>query len=355
MTDRIDLDDIEQQDEEREADQPNPGDWLWRGEGSPDDEPGAPERTVDIGADDFADADAATPRIPRENDDSPVGVPVDSGGAGGTAASSGDSPTGGVPPSEGDVEEDRAESADGADPEDSADAVDAADTADAADSTDAGDPADTADTADPADDADTADPADASSAPDADPSAAWSEAAHEHGDDPDASAPKPGAPETEGHSAPSSHSRGEEWENAQPVQQSESTPGAASHGSATTQTVDMTMAFSYRAMRRLDNVHAALADAENWTDYLGIVGDVDATVINKYQRDNVLDLDFFNGSGTGPAERLDAIGPNSMFYAERMVLVGVDEREHAWADEADWEFVPLETAAAEAEWELSEN
>jgi hypothetical protein len=117
----------------------------------------------------------------------------------------------------------------------------------------------------------------------------------------------------------------------------------------------MTMAFSYRAIRRLDNVHAALADAENWTDYLGIVGDVDASTINKYQRDNVLDLDFFNGSGTGPAERLAAVGPNSMFYAERMVLVGVDEREQAWADEADWEFIPLETAAEEAGWALGEN
>ena len=309
MTDRIDLDDIEQRDEQSEADRPNPGDWLWRGEGSPDDEPDAPERSVDIGADDFGADDAATPRIPRENDDRPVGVPVDSGGAGGSAAGSGSSPTGGVPPS----------GEDGA-----------------------------ADSEDDTVDSETA------RAPDDGPSAAWSEAAHEHGADPDASAPKSSAPKSEGRSAPSSHSRGEEWEAAQPVAQSESTPGAASHGSAPTRTADMTMAFSYRAMRRLDNVHAALADAENWTDYLGIVGDVDATVLNKYQRDNVLDLDFFNGSGTGPAERLGAVGPNSMFHAERMVLVGVDEREQAWAHEADWEFVPLETAAGEADWTLAD-
>ncbi|KPN31027.1 hypothetical protein SY89_01769 [Halolamina pelagica] len=64
MTDRIDLDDVEQPDEERDADQPNPGDWLWRGEGSPDEEPDAPERSVDIGADDFEAADAATPGSP---------------------------------------------------------------------------------------------------------------------------------------------------------------------------------------------------------------------------------------------------------------------------------------------------
>ena len=303
MTDRIDLDDVETAEDEEER--PNRGDWLWRDEGSPDEEPERPDYDVDIGADDFAADDAATPRIPRENDDKPVGVPVESGGAGGEPASAGETPTGGVPPTEEEREAGDAES-------------------------------DSENT----------------------PSAAWSEAAEEHGAATDAdSGPNPGSPsETDPDQAAASnasgsgHSRGEEWANADPVKRSESTPGAASHGKASSTEAEMTMAFSYRAMRRLDNVHAALADAEGWTDYLGIVGDVDATVINKYQRDNVLDLDFFNGSGTGPSERLAAVGTNSMFYADRMVLVGVDEREQAWAEEADWEFIPLETAAEEAGW-----
>lgn len=310
MTDRIDLDDIEQPDDDDEPG-PNRGDWLWRGEGSPDEEPDEPEYTVDIGADDFSADDASTPRIPRENDDKPVGVPVESGGAGGSAASSGDAPTGGVPPSA--AEREAAENDDEPDGES--------------------------------------------------PSAAWSEAAEEHGAATDAgTGPSPGSPsQTDPDPAAASnasgggHSRGEEWANAEPVKQSESTPGAASHGSAPTTKAEMTMAVSYRAIRRLENVHAALADAEGWTDYIGIVGDVDATVINKYQRDNVLDLDFFNGSGTGPAERLGAVGPNSMFYADRMVLVGVDEREQAWAQEADWEFVPLADAAENAGWQITDN
>ncbi|AEN04998.1 hypothetical protein Halar_1249 [halophilic archaeon DL31] len=307
MTDRIDLDDVESPTSEEEK--PNPGDWLWRGEGSPDDEPAAPAYDMDIGADDFGADDAATPRIPRENDDKPVGVPVDSGGAGAAPASDQEAASGGMPPSA--YQDD--ESSSGGDER-------------------AGDQ----------------------------PKAAWSEAAANHGADPqDATPGAPSSvdvdPNAAGNTAGGDHSRGAEWEDAQPVQKSSSTPGAASHGSAPTRTVDMTMALSYRAMRRLENVHAALADAENWTDYLGIVGDVDATVINKYQRDNVLDLDFFNGSGTGPAERLAAVGTNSMFYAERMVLVGVDEREQAWAQEADWEFIPLETAADEADWALDDN
>ena len=114
---------------------------------------------------------------------------------------------------------------------------------------------------------------------------------------------------------------------------------------------EMTMALSYRAVRSLSNLHAALADAETWTDYVGIVGDVDAHVINKYQRDNRLDLDFFNGTGTGPGERLEEVGPNSMFYADRMVLVGVESAgERAWAERAGWEFVPLAEAAEASGW-----
>ncbi|WP_201289467.1 DUF7124 domain-containing protein [Halobaculum saliterrae] len=114
---------------------------------------------------------------------------------------------------------------------------------------------------------------------------------------------------------------------------------------------EMTMALSYRAIRSLSNLHAALADAETWTDYVGIVGDVDAHVINKYQRDNRLDLDFFNGTGTGPSERLEEVGPNSMFHAERMVLVGVESAgERAWAERAGWEFVPLAEAAEASGW-----
>lgn len=116
---------------------------------------------------------------------------------------------------------------------------------------------------------------------------------------------------------------------------------------------EMTMALSYRAIRSLANLHAALADAETWTDYVGIVGDVDAHVINKYQRDNRLDLDFFNGTGTGPSERLEEVGPNSMFHAERMVLVGVESAgERAWAERAGWEFVPLAEAAEASGWTI---
>jgi hypothetical protein len=114
---------------------------------------------------------------------------------------------------------------------------------------------------------------------------------------------------------------------------------------------DMTLAFTYRAARRLADPGAAVADAATWADWIGIVGDVPAHAINKFQREHAVDADFFNGSGTGPGERLADIGPHSMFYAERMVVVGVPGEEGV-AERADWEFVPLPEAAEGAGWTL---
>lgn len=116
---------------------------------------------------------------------------------------------------------------------------------------------------------------------------------------------------------------------------------------------DMTLAFTFGAIQRFEDPAAVLADASHWADWIGIVGNVDAHVINKYQRDHQLDVDFFNGTGTGPGERLAAIGPHSMFFADRMALVGITGTDESIAEQADWEFVPLETAAEEANWALT--
>ena len=113
---------------------------------------------------------------------------------------------------------------------------------------------------------------------------------------------------------------------------------------------DLTMAFTYRAAKRLADPAFVFAGAA-WADWIGIVGDVDAHVINKFQRENGIDADFFNGSGTGPSERLGEITEMSMFFADRMVVVGCEDEE--WiAEESGWEFVPFETAAEKAGWDF---
>lgn len=116
---------------------------------------------------------------------------------------------------------------------------------------------------------------------------------------------------------------------------------------------DMTTAFTLKALRRIDNVQRALSETNQWSDWIGIVGDVESHEIQKFQRDHQLDVDFFNGTGSGPAERLAEIDRTSMFYAKRMVVVGV-EGEEWFATDDEWEFVPLAEAAEGAGWEIAE-
>lgn len=168
---------------------------------------------------------------------------------------------------------------------------------------------------------------------------------------------QPGAPETEESTVDASEADASEEEaragagaSGDPASP-ETTTASGPHGGGVD---DMTMAFTYGAVTRLADPSLVMADAARWADWVGIVGDVEAPVIHKFQRDNRVDVDFFNGTGTGPGERLAEIGERSMFFAERMVVVGVEGEDEEIARAADWEFVPLSTAAEKADWELAE-
>ncbi|WP_227376392.1 DUF7124 domain-containing protein [Haladaptatus halobius] len=273
MTDRIDLDDLDA----GETDTENtlkPGDWFWREKGDPIDDSESStamsnaettsesDAPTDGASDDsrIADADSTTantgsnslPRVPRENEDKPVGVPVESGGAGAGATGTAGGQSDGTPT--------------------------AADTAASDDRVDAG----------------------------------TSEQSNESTETPSTVGP---------------------------------------HGGGVD---DMTLAFTYEAAKRLADIRTVAADVAGWADWVGLVGEVPAHIINKFQRDKQVDLDFFNGGGTAPAERLANIDRHSMFFAERMVLVGIEGEDEAIAAAADWEFVPLAEAAEKADWEIAE-
>jgi len=241
MTEEIDLDELDVASDDEDEDAPNRGDWFWRDEGDPVEEPdaetadagtetvedaGTEAATEPDGTDDGDDSSGRVPHVPREDKNKPVGIPTESGGAGGEAATAGAAP--------------------GSDTE---------------------------------------------------------------------------APEQ----------------------------ASGPHGGGID---DMTLAFTYDAIKSLEQPQFAVRDARAWSDWVGIVGDVDAHVINKFQRDNNIDADFFSGSGQSAAGRLADIDERSMFYAERMVVVGHPDEE-ALADQVGWEFVPLSEAAANADWELA--
>ncbi|WP_129112830.1 DUF7124 domain-containing protein [Halegenticoccus tardaugens] len=249
MTERIDLDDLDvATDDERT---PTRGDWFWRGDGDPRDEyPEDAPSTATPAESDAAPADTdaaevdptevrAVPRVPRERENWPVGIPIEGGGAGGAGGGWDTNGSGGI----------------------------------AGDAT-AGD-----------------------AAPD------------------DAGASR--------------------------------TPA----GDAADEPATLTMAMTYEAIRRLDDPAGVIADARGWADWIGVVGDVPAHALNAFQRRHGVDVDFFNGAGTAPAERLAAIDSSSMFDAERLVVVGVDGEE-GLARRTGWEFVPLSIAAAKAGWTI---
>lgn len=232
MTDRIDLDEYATDSEEPDdTNTANPGDWFWKETGDPSTETstataenGHSEATTGT----IDSTDTTIPRVPRENDDKPVGIPVEQGGAGGTSTEEHDGST----------------------------------------------------------------------------------------------------PETDG---------------------ARLRPAASGpHGGGVD---DMTIAFTYEAAKRFSKPQHVFEDARRWADWIGIIGYTEAHVLNTFQRRNHLDLDFFNGTGTGPGERLAEINEQSMFFAERMVVVGCDN-EIEIAETANWEFVPLQEATTKADWEL---
>jgi hypothetical protein len=129
----------------------------------------------------------------------------------------------------------------------------------------------------------------------------------------------------------------------------EPSPQRAEHGG--TEPNGMTLAFTYEALNRLSDPGFVVTDARGWADWIGVVGKVSTPAIKGFQRRERLEIDFFGGSEEGPEKRLVDVTPESMFYAERMVLVGA-ENDEPIAEAAGWEFVPLAEAAEKAGWTI---
>lgn len=116
-------------------------------------------------------------------------------------------------------------------------------------------------------------------------------------------------------------------------------------------TDELTTAFTFEALTHVRNPQAVVNDARTWSDWVGVVGDVDAPTLNTFLRRNQVDIDFFNGARS-PADRLRQVTNEAdTFHSERLVLVGVNGQEDV-AEAAGWEFQPLEPTAEEAGWEL---
>ncbi|MFB6072101.1 MAG: hypothetical protein ABEJ88_03945 [Halobacterium sp.] len=115
---------------------------------------------------------------------------------------------------------------------------------------------------------------------------------------------------------------------------------------------DMTLAFELSALEALAKPGTAFAGARQWTEYVGVVSDEPTYVVTNFTRKRRIRQDFFSGP-KGKQESLESV--KRQFDTERHVFVGTTEDDAALAEDAGWEYLPLEDAADAADWELAED
>ncbi|MDR9381984.1 MAG: hypothetical protein RI560_10000 [Natronomonas sp.] len=115
---------------------------------------------------------------------------------------------------------------------------------------------------------------------------------------------------------------------------------------------DMTLAFELEALKELANPEPVFSDARSWSEYVGVISEKPTYVVTNFTRKNRIRQDFFSGP-RGREESLENV--KSQFQTERHVFVGLTDEDEALAESVDWEFLPLETAAEAAGWELAED
>lgn len=114
---------------------------------------------------------------------------------------------------------------------------------------------------------------------------------------------------------------------------------------------DMTLAFELAALQSVTDPTAVFDDARRWTEYLGVVSEKPTYVVTNFTRKHRVRQDFFSGP-RGVTESLHNV--REQFDTDRHVFVGTSEDDQAVADDANWEYLPVEDAAEAAGWELGD-
>jgi hypothetical protein len=113
---------------------------------------------------------------------------------------------------------------------------------------------------------------------------------------------------------------------------------------------DMTLAFELEALKELADPEAVFSDTRSWSEYVGVISEKPTYVVTNFTRKNRIRQDFFSGP-RGRAESLENVA--EQFQTERHVFIGIDDEDESLAEAVDWEYLPLESAAEAAGWELA--
>lgn len=121
-------------------------------------------------------------------------------------------------------------------------------------------------------------------------------------------------------------------------------------GSGGTGGGSMTLLLTVTAVGRLADPGAAIADARRWSERVGVVGDGAESVDDVAAFVDGLDADpdFVAGPSSGSLASI-----RQRVHTDRHVVVGASEAQRGIAAALGWEYLPVEEAAANADWELA--
>lgn len=112
----------------------------------------------------------------------------------------------------------------------------------------------------------------------------------------------------------------------------------------------MTLAFELGAFRRFADPDRVLADAGEWSRYVGLVGN-DTDAVASYVREHDLRQDFELGDRDKWLALADLRAATD---TDRHVFVGTSADDRRAAEHTGWEFLPVAEAAEKAGWGLEE-
>lgn len=111
----------------------------------------------------------------------------------------------------------------------------------------------------------------------------------------------------------------------------------------------MTLAFAVGVIDDFADPAGVFDDARRWSSFVGVISDKMAYQVVNYLRDQgIYNEDFF--SRADKARGLRHVKRST--DTDRHVFVGDSETDAALADDHGWEYLPLDEAAAAAEWDL---
>ncbi|MDR5655876.1 hypothetical protein RH831_01590 [Halodesulfurarchaeum sp. HSR-GB] len=109
----------------------------------------------------------------------------------------------------------------------------------------------------------------------------------------------------------------------------------------------MTLAFELSALQSLAEPGTAFADARQWTEFTGVVTNGDPDRFARYTRKRRIRPDF----ATRDRNIIETLeGVMAEYEADRYVLVTDGEADREPVEAAGWEYLPIEEAAAAADW-----